>query len=75
MGWRLWITLLIAQAVALGWTRVDAQQVERTQFRRVVTIAGNGNTGRAVEQGRALDVPLSNPFGVQVEADGSLVSL
>lgn len=70
---RLWICLIFMQAAVLGRAQVEAQQIERAQFRRIVTIAGNGKTGRAAEQGRALDVPLSNPFGVQPEADGSLI--
>ncbi len=37
------------------------------------TIAGNGQAGAAQDKGRALDMPLSNPFGIQPEADGGLI--
>ena len=56
-------TLLVAQDRELG----------RSYFRSVVTIAGNGQPGPPRERGAALEVPLSNPFGVQPEADGSLI--
>ncbi len=49
--------------------RGEAQNRNRT----IRTIAGNGQTGAARDKGRALDMPLSNPFGVQPEADGSLI--
>ena len=41
--------------------------------RKVTTIAGNGKTGRALERGPALEIPLSNPFGIQPDADGNLI--
>lgn len=52
-----------------------AQESERGRpyFRSVITIAGNGRSGPPRERGQALEVPLSNPFGVQPEADGSLI--
>ncbi len=53
--------------------RARSPQGDSTQFRRIVTIAGNGETGEPVRQGRALQSPLSNPFGVQPQADGSLI--
>jgi DNA-binding beta-propeller fold protein YncE len=43
------------------------------QFKKIRTIAGNGQTGNFRDKGRALEIPLSNPFGVQPEADGSLI--
>ncbi len=43
------------------------------QFSNIRTIAGNGQTGQAREQGRALQTPLSNPFGIAAEADGGLI--
>lgn len=42
-------------------------------FKKIVTIAGSGETGEVVEKGRADQVPLSNPFGIQPERDGSLI--
>lgn len=58
--------MLIAAALMLP-------SVASGQYKRVGTIAGNGKTGPAVGQGRALEVALSNPFGVQPEPDGSLI--
>ncbi len=43
------------------------------QAKSIRTIAGNGQTGTAREKGPALEVPLTNPFGIQPEADGSLI--
>ncbi len=43
------------------------------QFRKITTIAGSGKTGDVVVKARADQVPLSNPFGIQVESDGSLI--
>ncbi|MCA9134458.1 MAG: hypothetical protein KDA45_14915 [Planctomycetales bacterium] len=43
------------------------------QWNRIRTIAGNGEKGAAVDKGPALKVPLPNPFGIQPEADGSLI--
>ncbi|HBE70749.1 MAG TPA: hypothetical protein DDW52_21605, partial [Planctomycetaceae bacterium] len=42
-------------------------------FKKIVTIAGSGETGKIVQRGRADQVPLSNPFGIQPERDGSLI--
>lgn len=50
-----------------------SSQVVNSGFRKITTIAGNGKTGQPVQKGRALDVPLSNPFGIQPESDGSLI--
>ncbi len=61
------LTLWIAAAANCA-----AQPVGAT-FKEISTLAGNGKTGEPVEQGRALAVPLSNPFGVQPEQDGSLI--
>lgn len=58
---------------AYGLNRKTCATEQDTTFRRVITIAGNGKTGDPVEQGRALESPLSNPFGVQPEKDGSLI--
>lgn len=56
--------------------QTHAQQesgLTKSTFRRVTTIAGNGKSGDPSEKGRATEVALSNPFGVQPEADGSLI--
>lgn len=41
--------------------------------RSIRTIAGNGQTGPARDKGRATEMSVSNPFGIQPEADGSLI--
>lgn len=43
------------------------------QGRTIRTIAGDGTAGEPREKGPALEIPLSNPFGIQPEADGSLI--
>ena len=48
-------------------------QSEEADFMEIATIAGNGSTGPPSPQGTALEVSISNPFGVQPEADGSLI--
>lgn len=48
-------------------------QVESIKFRKVATLVGNGATGPAPTRGMASEVAVSNPFGVQPEADGSLI--
>ncbi|MEM7559464.1 MAG: hypothetical protein AAF394_10090, partial [Planctomycetota bacterium] len=59
----------------LSTSHLAAQEsdLSRPYFRSVITIAGNGQPGPPRERGPALEVPLSNPFGVQPEADGSLI--
>lgn len=46
---------------------------ETIRYKKIVTIAGSGESGKPVPQGRAGSVPLSNPFGIQGEKDGSLI--
>ena len=48
-------------------------QESSTSFKTIATIAGNGSGDAPVRKGRATQLPLSNPFGVQPESDGSLV--
>lgn len=43
------------------------------RFRRISTIAGNGQETPFREKGRALEIAVTNPFGVQPTADGSLI--
>ncbi len=48
-------------------------QVPRPEYKKIITIAGSGKTGDVIERSSAAESRLSNPFGVQPEADGSLV--
>lgn len=76
LGWqRTGLLLTVALLGVVETATLEAQDPElaRTYFRRVTTIAGNGNGGEATEKGRAMESPLSNPFGVQRESDGSLI--
>ena len=57
-------------ALHLGWVAAACGQGPLQTIR---TLAGNGQTGPAVMSGAALQTPLSNPFGVMPEADGSLI--
>lgn len=43
------------------------------QFHSISTIAGNGESKEPVRKGKAIEISLSNPFGVQPESDGSLI--
>ncbi len=43
------------------------------QYRRITTIAGSGQTGEVRFQGRASELALTNPFGIQQEADGDFL--
>ncbi len=43
------------------------------QSRTIRTIAGSGMAGEPREKGPALEIPLSNPFGIQADTDGSLI--
>ncbi len=43
------------------------------QFKTIETIAGNGKAGAVKDRGMALNMAIANPFGVQPEADGSLI--
>ncbi len=63
-------TLLLAFCCTAFWTSSFPVQA---QYQQIQTIAGNGKTGAFHEKGRALEIPLSNPFGIQPEADGSLI--
>ena len=51
----------------------QTNSLDREAFRKVTTIAGNGKTGRALQRGPALEIPLSNPFGIQPDANGNLI--
>ncbi|MEM7477252.1 MAG: hypothetical protein AAF483_19890, partial [Planctomycetota bacterium] len=66
------VIALLAFSGALALAQSDGD-LNQKFFRRVVTIAGNGESEKPREKGPALEVPLSNPFGVQPEADGSLI--
>jgi NHL repeat len=46
---------------------------ELPAWREIVTLAGNGQAAAAVVDGAALDVSVSNPFGVEPTADGNLL--
>ena len=55
-------------------TIIQAQQSSaQTRFRLIETIAGNGLEKPFQEKGRATEIALTNPFGVQPESDGSLI--
>ncbi len=43
------------------------------QYRRIETIAGNGQSGALRFQGRASALSVANPFGIQRQKDGGLV--
>lgn len=43
------------------------------QYRRIETIAGNGQSGALRFQGRANSLSVANPFGIQRQRDGGLV--
>lgn len=64
------VNLLTIAALFVFQCAIGAAQV---RHKKIATIAGNGQTGQPAEQGRGLEIPLSNPFGVQVERDGSLI--
>ena len=69
-------SLIVAAVFTIAfWVSVScpAQDIQRASFRKVTTIVGNGKIGPAPEMGVALLVPISNPFGVQPEKDGSLI--
>ncbi len=61
------------KTVAILLCFYSSTAIAQPPFKTISTIAGNGKTGDPVEKGRALEVPLSNPFGVQPEPDGALV--
>ena len=63
------LTLLMIAAHTFQCAVAAAQ----VHHKKIATIAGNGKTGQPAEQGRGLEIPLSNPFGVQTEKDGSLI--
>ncbi|MCA9180483.1 MAG: hypothetical protein KDA51_03500 [Planctomycetales bacterium] len=50
-----------------------ASAAAQTPYLRLRTIAGNGESSRARDIAPALEMSLSNPFGVQPTPDGSLV--
>ncbi|GAB5403549.1 MAG: hypothetical protein Aurels2KO_17800 [Aureliella sp.] len=50
-----------------------AGQAAELSYKTITTIAGSGKTGDVVVKGRADQVPLSNPFGIQPQEDGSLI--
>lgn len=69
-------TVLLQAFLLLGpslWLDVCFGQEHPNPFRRITTLAGSGATGSPKDQGPALEMALSNPFGVQVEPDGSLI--
>lgn len=61
--------MLLIPSLICGWTCPAVW----AQYNQIRTIAGNGQTEPLREQGRALDTALSNPFGIQPEAGGSLI--
>ncbi|QDV27460.1 NHL domain-containing protein [Aureliella helgolandensis] len=66
------MALVLGLAVFIsGVCCVSAQ----AQFRRIRTVAGNGETGAPQAKGRAQEMPLSNPFGIQPDgADGFIIA-
>ena len=66
---RFWIT----NTLAIYFLVVPAASVATAQFATIETIAGNGRAGVPVLKGKAIESPLSNPFGVQPEEGGSLI--
>lgn len=60
---------LSAVAIMLGLPTLASAQ----RYKTIATIAGSGETGPPVAKGMSLDMPLSNPFGVVPEGDGSLI--
>ncbi len=67
--WNGWLLFGWLSMALLTSPSAEAQNQRKT----IRTIAGNGQTGEARDRGRALDMPLSNPFGIQPEVDGSLI--
>lgn len=47
--------------------------IAKAQFKKSITIAGNGQVQDFRPSGRARDISLTNPFGIQQEADDSLI--
>lgn len=58
--------------LALTFPGIAPGQTSTPEFARVETIAGNGSPGAPID-GPALQVPLSNPFGIHSLPDGGLV--
>lgn len=54
-------------------TGLAASAHSQSSYRGLRTIAGNGESSRARDMAPALETSLSNPFGVQPAADGSLI--
>ena len=45
----------------------------QAQYRKIKTIAGSGKADEFRPKGRATELSISNPFGIQQETDGSLI--
>jgi len=60
-------------AAGLLFVSFFASATAQTTHLRLRTIAGNGESTRARDMAPALEMSLSNPFGVQPAPDGSLV--
>ncbi len=59
---------LFGLLAAVNWERPA-----HAQFRTIKTIAGSGQVAPVRQQGRADELSLTNPFGIQREADDSLI--
>ncbi|MFK7735513.1 MAG: hypothetical protein AB8B50_05785 [Pirellulaceae bacterium] len=71
---RLYVLLALSIFwLTTGYGRAQPSPADSDSFRRITTIAGNGKQAPVMEKGRALSTALSNPFGVQMERDGSLI--
>lgn len=59
---------VLALCFCIGWT-----SAVHAQFKKSITIAGNGQVQDYRPAGRAKEISVTNPFGIQPEADGSLI--
>ena len=69
----LWRFTIVAVLIFAWQLNASLGQTLNTGFQNIQTIAGNGTTGQPAPSGTAREVSLSNPFGVQPEAAGSLI--
>ncbi|MEZ6135036.1 MAG: hypothetical protein R3C53_09025 [Pirellulaceae bacterium] len=66
-------TKLHCRYIFIVFALVCSESTVNAQFRKIVTIAGDGQTGELRQQGRAQEISVTNPFGMAVEADGDVI--
>ena len=64
---------LLCTSLSLLFAGCLCVQQASAQFKKIITIAGNGQAEGYRPSGAAKEIPLTNPFGIQQESDGDLI--